>query len=76
MSILNYFSRTNMAGDDCEPSPKRVRTVDDAGSPSPLFVVHVCKIKFRILNCSFCTVMTTSQKMLGRTLGFHCILLI
>ena len=35
MSILNYFSQTNMAGDDCEPSLKRVRTVDDAGSQSP-----------------------------------------
>ena len=36
MSILNYFSRTNTAGDECEPSPKRVwHTVDDAGSPSP-----------------------------------------
>ena len=34
MSILNFFSRTNTAGDDCEPSPKRVRTVDDAGSQS------------------------------------------
>ena len=67
-SFLNYFSRTNTAGDNCELSPKRVCTVDDAGSPSLLFVVHVCKIKFCILNCSFCTVMTTSQKMLGRTL--------
>ena len=35
ISILNYFSRTNMAGDDCEPSPKWVRTVDNAGSQSP-----------------------------------------
>ena len=35
MSILNYFSRTNTAGDDCELSPKRVRTVDDARSQSP-----------------------------------------
>ena len=35
MSILNYFSLTNTAGDDCEPSPKRVRTVDDADSQSP-----------------------------------------
>ena len=34
MSILNYFSRTNTAGDDCELSPKWVRTVDDAGSQS------------------------------------------
>ena len=35
LSILNYFSQTKTAGDDCEPSPKRVCTVDDAGSPSP-----------------------------------------
>ena len=30
MFILNYFSQTNVAGDDCEPPPKRLCTVDDA----------------------------------------------
>ena len=35
MSILNYFSRTNTADDDYEPSPKRVCTVDNVGSQSP-----------------------------------------
>ena len=35
MFILSYFSQANTAGDNCEPSPKRVHTVDDAGSQSP-----------------------------------------